>query len=773
MDPATDLAKLEGEPLLNQARDRGVPTSPGPGRRHVPALWAAVVLASAAPLGAQDLKETTTASPAGATRPQVAATAATSEIRIDGRLDEPMWQTSPAAADFVQAEPREGLPATEATDVWVAYDEENLYVAARLHDADPSGIVVNDIKKDFAEGSQDVFTVILDTFQDRRNGYVFMTNPGGARGDRQIAGEGREVNGSWDAIWLVETRIDDDGWTLEMAIPFRTLRFDPEKSGTWGINFSRYIRRKNEQVYWAPVPRSYNIMRLSLAGDLTGLPQASAGRDLRITPYALGRTVRETGAESFDNDAEFGGDLKFGVTDGLTLDLTANPDFAQVEADVQRVNLTQFSLFFQEKRDFFLENSGIFYVGDLARNVRISNIPRADEDLVVFFSRRIGIGAEGEQIPIYGGARITGRVPGGVSLGALWMRTQELDENPESDYGVVRLRKNLFAGSDIGGIFMVRNSVGRADDHNFVYGLDSYIRFPGDVDWSAYGLFTETPNISGGEYVWRTSLNREGNFHHIKLGVMQIGEGFNSDLSFYRRVGVRKYFIDWGIRPRPESLRRRGIREMHPHIVWNYFENLGGRKEAYRLHTGYTFFFESGAFAELSVNPVFERIEDEFEIDPGAAPIQPGEYGWAEWQLRGNTDSSKPLSVSATGILGGLWSGDQRTLNATVTAKPNYHFRGEMGLSRTDASLPEGDFVKTFWTGRVNYSFHKDMFIDALVQYDPGSGLFNSNVRFNFIHHPLSNLYIVWNEQRFTTGIDQNLNPGRSFIIKVTQMFAF
>jgi hypothetical protein len=729
-------------------------------------------LADARCVYAQDLVGKESGSVSMSARSQARAVAAVGAIEVDGRLDEPAWQGPPSAADFIQAEPREGEPASEGTEVWLAFDRDNLYVAARLFDSNPQGIVVNDIRKDFAEGTQDVFTVILDTFQDRRNGYLFMTNPGGARGDRQIAGEGREVNGSWDAIWHVETRIDDDGWTVEMAIPFRTLRFDPERGNTWGINFSRYIRRKNEQVYWAPVPRAYNIMRLSLAGDLTGLPDASPGRDLRITPYVLGRTVRDTGEEAFASDGEVGGDLKYGVTDALTLDLTVNPDFAQVEADVQRVNLTQFSLFFEEKREFFLENSGIFYLGDLARNTRITNVPRADEDLIVFFSRRIGIAPGGTPIPIYGGARVTGRAPGGISLGALWMRTQQLDSIPTSDYGVVRLRKNLFAGSDVGGIFMVRNSVD-SNTYNVVYGLDSYIRFPGDVDWSAYGLLTDTPGIESGQYVWRTSLNREGNFHHIKLGVMQIGEGFRSDLSFYRRIGVRKFFIDWGIRPRPESLRRRGVREMHPHIVWNYFTDLAGRKEAYRLHTGYTFFFESGAFAELSVNPVFERLDTEFELDQRIVPLQPGEYSWAEWQLRGDTDSSQPVSFSAVGILGGLWSGTQKTLTATVNLKPSYHFRAEVGLSRTDASMPEGDFVKTFWTARANYSFSKDMFIDALVQYDPVTGLLNSNVRFNFIHHPLSNLYVVWNEQRFTTGIDRSLNPGRSLVIKVTQMFAF
>ena len=690
------------------------------------------------------------------------------EVRVDGRLDEEVWRGE-SLGGFVQAEPREGQPATERTEVWVAYDQSNLYVAAYLYDAENP--TVNDIRKDFDAQAQDNFQVILDTFRDRRNGFVFMTNPEGARGDRQVAGEGREINTSWDAIWRVETQRTADGWTLEMEIPFRALRFDKEND-TWGINFSRVLRRNNEISYWSPVPRAYTLNRLSLAGDLEGLPEASGGRDLRVKPYALGGTVRETGGTDFARQTEVGLDVKYRMTEGLTLDITANPDFAQVEADQQRVNLTQFSLFFQEKREFFLENSGLFYVGDAARNTRVRLTPTPDQDLLLFFSRRIGISADGTPDPIRAGARVSGQAAG-MSVGGLFMRTQGLDDASGSDYGVVRVRKNIWSGSDVGGIVMMRDAVDDESDYNRVYGIDSYLRFPGQIDWSSYYVASESPLFDDGQYAWRTSLNREGNFHHIKFGLMEIGEGFTDDLGFFRRAGIRKYFIDWGVRPRPESMRALGVREMHPHIVWNYFDDLDGRIRAKRLHTGYTFFLENGGYAELSVNPAFERIDRPFRIDSRVDPIPPGSYGWTEWMLKSATDASAFISGSFTGTVGGLWSGTQTTLSGALTIKPSHKFRTTVTLQRTDAhlDLPAVDFVKTFWTSRTNYSFNKNMFVDALVQYDPARKLLNSNVRFNFIHSPLSDLFIVWNEQRFETG--EGIVPGRSLTIKFTKMMAF
>ena len=701
-------------------------------------------------------------------RRQMTAVATQTDIRLDGRLDEDVWRGA-AQSDFVQAEPREGQPATSQTEVWVAYDQSNLYIAAILHDEENP--TVNDIRKDFDESNQDVFQVILDTFQDRRSGYVFQTNPQGARGDRQVANEGREVNRSWDAIWRVETARFDGGWSLEMEIPFRALRFDPEHDG-WGINFGRLLRRNNETSYWAPIPRAYTFNRLSLAGDLVGLPSTASGRDLRIKPFALGTTVRPTGGETFASDQEVGLDVKYGVTSGLTLDVSLNPDFAQVEADQQRVNLTQFSLFFQEKREFFLENSGLFYVGDAARNLRIRLTPTPDEDLLLFFSRRIGISADGQQVPIKGGARLTGQAAGLV-IGGMWMRTDAFGGVPGNDYGVLRIRKNVLRGSDIGAILMMRDAVGDESSYNRLYGADTFIRFPGEVDWSTYYVASESPAYDDGQYAWRTSINREGNFHHIKAGVMELGDGFTNDLGFFKRTGVRKYFIDWGVRPRPESFRSIGVREIHPHITWNYYDDLAGDIVAKRLHSGVTFFFESGGNVQLAMDRSTERISEPFTIDGSIDPIPAGRHDWDAWVLSGGTDTSRLLSGTWRFTRGGLWTGDQRSFSGGFTLRPSYQFRTTLSLARTAADLdePAASFTKTFWTSRTNYSFNENMFVDALVQYDPRSKLLNSNVRFNWIHSPLSDVFLVWNEQRFETG--EGIRPGRSLTVKVTKMLAF
>ena len=388
-------------------------------RTWSPAVIAGVLasLGIANSLNAQVVGETAGTRPTtGHAARTLAALQVRDVIRVDGVLDDEAWSRAAVAKDFTQSEPREGQPATEPTEVMVAFDAQYLYIGARMRDSDPSREIVNDIRKDFREDDQDDFEVIIDTFRDRRNGYIFIVNPEGGRVDRQIANEGREINSSWDAVWDVKTQRTREGWTAEFRIPFRTLRFDPGVDQSWGINFSRRIRRKNEVTFWSPVPRAYNLMRLSMAGDVTGLQPGQSGRDIRIKPYLLNTTLRGVGGTSFDNEINAGVDAKVAVTRGLTLDLTVRPDFAQVEADEQQVNLTQFAQFFPEKRESFLENSGIFYVGDAARLNRVFTPPTPDDDNLLFFSRRIGIRADRQPLEIDAGARLTG-VAGGFGIG--------------------------------------------------------------------------------------------------------------------------------------------------------------------------------------------------------------------------------------------------------------------------------------------------------------------------------------------------------------------
>jgi len=279
-------------------------------------------------------------------------------LTIDGALDEAVWREAPVAAGFLQNEPDEGEPATQETEVRVVYDEQALYLGIFAHDSSPGDIIVGDLKKDFDTARTDMFQVVLDTFHDERNAYMFAINPMGAKWDAQMVNDGRDTNINWDGLWSVRTRIVQDGWYAEVAIPFRTLRFQDADAQTWGINFMRRIRRRNEETYWMPIPRIYEITRVSMAGTLEGLRGVRPGSDLRLKPYMLtsGNTV---GTRPVDGDLQAGFDAKYGVTSSLTWDFTVNTDFSQVEADEQQVNLTRFSLFFPEKRDFFLENAGI------------------------------------------------------------------------------------------------------------------------------------------------------------------------------------------------------------------------------------------------------------------------------------------------------------------------------------------------------------------------------------------------------------------------------
>lgn len=707
-------------------------------------------------------------------RLEVTAVAVRGTVKVDGVLNDAVWRRARPVTGFVQAEPYEGRPATERTDVWVAYDGSTLYIAAYCHDSDPAGEVVNDISRDFAATDQDAFEVILDTFADRRNGYEFITNPEGAKYDAQIANEGRETNPSWDAVWRVRTHRGRGGWTVEMAIPFRSIRFAEGVNRVWGINFERRLRRRDEVDYWSPVPRAYDLSRVSLAGDLVGLPTTSNGHDLRVKPYVEGTTVRPTGGTQYTEKGSVGVDVKYGLTDGLTLDLTAHPDFAQAEADQQQVNLTQFPLYYPEKRDFFLENAGIFYVGDMGYNDRVS-APQPDQDMILFFSRRIGLTADGRPVPIAGGARVTGRQDG-FGIGAFSMQTQASGGSGPNNYSVVRVRRDILGHSDVGAIFMMRQNTDSAADYNRVYGMDANLRILG-ADWSSYYVRTATPGLSGGEYAWRTSIDREWNIGELRGGVMSVGKHFRDDIGFYRRTDSRKWFLDAGLRPRLRSLQRLGILEMHPHVHLIYYTDLQSRLVASSFFGGYTFFFTDGGYAEATATPQRETLTQPFTIHAGSPPLPAGEYDWTSYGWKLATNPSRPFNVSAIVTTGGLWSGSQTGLNITGVVQPSYHFNVSLGLQRTAATLrqPEESWVKTLWTLRANYSFNTKAFLDALLQYDADQRVFNANVRFDLIHGPLSHLYVVYNEQRSTLPVTSAdwVSPGRSIILKFTQMLSF
>jgi len=695
-------------------------------------------------------------------------------ITLDGALDEEAWRLAEPATDFVQAEPHEGQPATEATDVRLVFDRDALYIGVDCRDEADARTIINDIRKDFPAGDQDTFEVILDTFGDRRNGFVFATNAVGAKADTQIANEGRDVNTSWDAVWTVAARRTDHGWSAELRIPFKTLRFERGDAHIWGINFSRRIRRKNEVDYWSAVPRVYNLYRASLAGSLTGLPDASQGRNLRLKPWIASDSTRAVGGSSFNNAGQIGLDAKYGVTPSLTLDATVKPDFAQAEADEQQVNLTQFSLYFPEKREFFLENSGMFYFGDIPRESRVGGfrftVP--EEEVLLFFSRRIGLTDTGEQIPIVAGGRLTGRV-GAYGVGAMTIQTERQGTRPGDNYTVLRGRRDILRNSDVGAIFLSRQSSGASSDRNEVAGVDANFRFMKALSINGFLTRSFTPGATGGEMAGKGSVAWNDNFVHAQYSFLTVGDSFRDDIGFIKRTGIRKHFADFGIRQRPEWLRNMGIRESHPHTRYNIYTDHSGTKVSHTNHVAEAIFFERGGVLEVQWNPRFERIATPFKIRPDQS-FAPGSYSWNEFAAELETDHSRLMSGSTIVTMGGFWNGTQRTVKAGVIVRPTYHLTFDLAMQRNDIRLPlpMHDFVTNLVSSRVGLAFNTRTFLDTLLQYNTDLKQFSANVRFDLIHRPLSDLFVVYNEQQLTSP-PSPINPGRGLIVKYTHMLAF
>jgi hypothetical protein len=704
----------------------------------------------------------------------VGAVEAREPIALDGSLDEEVWRTAVPAGDFVQAEPHEGQAASEPTEVRLAFDHDALYIGVLCHDAGASGVIVNDIRKDFVAGEQDSFEVILDTFADRRNGFVFVTNAVGAKSDAQIAYEGRDVNTSWDAVWTVATRRDAQGWSAEIRIPFKTIRFERGSDRIWGVNFSRRIRRKNEIDYWSPVPRVYNLYRAGLGGTLTGLPDASQGRNLRLKPWIGANTTRGVGAADFSTGEHAGLDAKYGVTPSLTLDVTVKPDFAQAEADEQQVNLTQFSLFFPEKREFFLENSGMFYFGDIPRESRLGNarFSPPEEEMLLFFSRRIGLTEGGDEIPIVAGGRLTGRV-GRTGVGAMTIQTNPDGGAPGDNYTVLRGRRDILRNSDVGAIFLARQSTGASTDRNEVAGVDANFRFVKALSINGFLARSMTPGVSGGEMAGKGSVVWNDNVLHAQYSLLSVGDNFRDDIGFVRRRGIRKHFVDFGTRFRPEWWRKLGIRELHPHTRYNIYTDQSNAKVSHTNHVAMAWFFEAGGYLELQWNPRFERIITPFRIRPDQS-FAIGSYGWNEYVLELEMNHSRKVSGSALITTGGFWTGTQKTTKVSVIVRPSYHVSFDTALQRNDIDLPfpMHAFVTNLVTSRIGYAFNTRTFLDTLLQYNTDLKQLSVNVRFDLIHRPLSDLFVVYNEQRLTEA-PTPINPGRGLIVKYTHMLAF
>lgn len=672
------------------------------------------------------------------------------------------WRGAAPITGFWQIQPDEGRPATQRTEVFVGYTADSLYIGVICYDEDPAGIIVADSRRDSSLEETDSFQFILDGFMDRQNGLVFGTNPAGIQYDAQVTKEGTadfgsgggEFNLNWDTSWEVATRIMDYGWGAEFVIPFKSLRYGGEDVQTWGVNFQRNIRRNNETSFWAPLDRQYNLYRVSEAGTIREI-RPPAQRNLKFTPYGVAKRSQGPFIET-DNDYEFGFDLKYSITPSLTLDATYNTDFAQVEADEFQVNLDRFRLFFPEQRPFFLENAGQFAVG----------IPEQAE---LFFSRRIGIGANGEQIPIDGGLRLSGKIGQNTNVGLLHMRSEGVTGvAPENDYTVARVSHELPNRSSIGGIVVNRDGDGshlidKSDDYNRAFGIDGQWGIGKYLLLSGFAAKTDTPNLSGRDHAFRLRSDYNSETWSFRAAYAQVGENFNPEVGFLSRRDYKQLTLFGLRRIRPDDLW--GLHEIRPHISYRGFWNFDGFWETGFLHVDTHWEWASGFEIHTGVNFLHEGVTEPFDIVSGVT-VEAGKYDDHEVQLVLETDQSAPLSFRITGKFGGLFGGDRTELTPTLRYRIGETFNSELSWIHNDVDLDGGDFRIGVGRLRLTYSFTPKTSLQALVQYNERDDLLSTNLRFAWLTSADTGLYLVYNE----VDDDALREPRKEFIIKFSHI---
>ena len=702
------------------------------------------------------------------------ATQANGPITLDGKFDEASWAAAPLATNFVQNDPREGEPATFETEVKLLYDHRAIYIGVFAKDPAPAEIIVNELRKDFNTGNADGFQVVIDTFHDQRNGYQFAINPGGAKWDSQMSNEGRDQNANWDGIWDVGTRIGEDGWYAEIEIPFKTLKFGPEEMQSWGINFQRRLRRKNENSYWSPLRRIHQLSRVSMAGTYEDLQGLRPGANVRVKPYGLAN-LNKLGGTAVDKDYDAGFDVKYGVTSGLTWDFTVNTDFSQVEADEQQVNLTRFSLFFPEKRDFFLENSGVFQFGSGntgGGGGAGGGRQNASQDMIFFFSRQIGLSPIGDSIPLLAGTRLTGRV-GDWSVGALNIQQREKNLSPSTNFTALRMRRDILRNSDIG--VMMLNKEPQGDHYNRAFGADVNFRFFRDLTMNFAGAKSATPETrlpgSGDDLYSKSSFGYRGDVWETRGMYQTIGKRFNDEMGFVPRVGVdnAEGYLGAHLRFKKYSS---WLREFFPHFqIENFTKRDGGGLESRYMDWHLPVNLQNSTFIEIGVNPNEEVIDEQFAINARRGIyVDPGRYDFKEYFGLVNTNAAAPFSMNLRYGNGEFYDGYRRNYTVGGTFRMNEHLNVALSDQINDIELPSGAFVTHLVTGRVNYYFNTKVFVNALVQYNTDTNQWSSNVRLDIIHRPLSDIYLVYNERHDSRS---GALISRAVIAKMTYLFAF
>lgn len=723
--------------------------------------------AAAAQEAGEAVPPSVTRAPEGVT---VRAVRITRPIQMDGRLDEEIYQAVPPIDGFIQQEPAEGDPATEATHAWIFFDDRNVYVSARCLDSHPEREVLTELRRDQNNITQnESFTVVFDTFHDRRNGLFFQTNALGAIRDQAVVDDALNIN--WNTVWNVRTQRTDDGWTLEMVIPFKSLRYGTSGPQTWGVNFRRVVKWKNEYSYLTAVPRAFGtgqaIARLSVEATLVGLETPSQSRNLEVKPYAVSSLTTDRRASvPFENRGKMNGgfDFKYGLTRGLIADMTVNTDFAQVEEDVQQVNLTRFNLFFPEKRDFFLEGAGIFAFGGVtAGSGTPGDVP------VMFFSRRIGL-SNGQDVPVIGGGRLTGR-SGAYSIGAVNIQT---DEKPaagavSTNFTAFRLKRDFLRRSNLGVIATRRAPSGQIG--NTLFGADTNLFLFQNVTANAYYTRSETAGIETGNSSYRGRFEYAGDRYGMTVDHLLVGANFDPQVGYVRRNDFRLTTTELRFSPRPRK--RDVVRKYTFQGTLDYFTDAEATVVQNREWRG--FFqteFQNSDNVSLDYTRSYELLPRNFTISPGVVVPQ---GGYAYQNLRGsyNLGQQRKLSGRLAVGRGTFYDGTRTEFSYSGRMGVVKEFAFEPSISFNWVDLPFGTFSTKLVNSRFIYTPSARMMISSLVQFNASTRTLTSSVRMRWEYQPGSDVFVVYADGRDTSvgGFPEIIN--RSLAVKLTRLFRF
>ena len=717
-------------------------------------------------------------------------------IEVDGRLDEPVYDVVSPVSDFIQQLPDEGAPATERTDAWVMFDDENFYVAGRCWDSAPPGEwVATEMRRDaFNMLNNDLFGFLIDTFYDRRNALLFYANPLGGFVDQALTNEGNP-NRDWNPVWDVKTDRFDGGWTIEMVVPFKSLRYRPARDQVWGIQLRRTVMRKNEWAYLTLIPISAagfggrgGVFRVSAAGTLVGLEAPPAGVHLEVKPYAIGgltpaaAAADPPGAASevgrLAGDGKVGADVKYGITQNLTADFTWNTDFAQVEVDEQQVNLTRFNLFFPEKREFFLEGRGIFDFARgsfrTARSLRRGSVLGGGDAPTLFYSRRIGL-AGGQAVPILGGGRVTGKV-GAFDVGALNIQTgdEAVSGALDTNFTVLRVKRDILRRSSVGAIATNRSLALSGDGSNQVYGADAVFSFFDSVNLLGYYARTRTTGLTGRDASYQARFDYGADRYGLEMDHLLVEGNFRPEVGFLRRRNFRRTSLSGRFSPRPRSIE--SVRQFVLEASHDYFLTADtGFLETRQNQIAFQTELENSDQFGARLSDSYELLQEPFFPSGGDVAVPAGGYGFTDARLTYALGPQRLLNGRVEVATGGYFDGRITSVDLSRgRVDLSSRLSVEPSLSVNWIDLPGGSLRTDLVRARLNYTFSPRMFFSGLLQYNSANRTLGTNLRLRWEYSPGSELFVVYTEEQVTDPLRPDRYDGlrdRGFVVKLTRLF--